>query len=101
MPELWLNPLVGQPPALWYSAVAQMTTSTTMARVPTVVLIQKRRLRSICAIACWRASCPVAGASAPLSPGLSWEMSCNILTPSFDWEPSILLGAHLAPLRAG
>ncbi len=73
MPELWLNPLVGQPPALWYSAVAQMTTSTTMARVPTVVLIQKRRLRSICAIACWRAGCPVAGASAPLSPGLSWS----------------------------
>jgi len=23
-PELWLNPRVGQPPALWYSVVAQM-----------------------------------------------------------------------------
>ena len=24
-PEVWLNPLVGQPPALWYSATTQST----------------------------------------------------------------------------
>ena len=53
------------------------------------VLIQKRRLRSICLIASWRASCSlVAGAFEPPSVGVSWEVSWSISTPSFGWEPS-------------
>jgi hypothetical protein len=27
IPELWLNPWAGQPPALWYSVTAQMAAS--------------------------------------------------------------------------
>ena len=76
MPELWLNPLVGQPPALWYSAKTQMTARISMNSVPTVALIQKCRLRSICLTAWSRASWSLAaGAFGSVSVPLSWEMS--------------------------
>jgi hypothetical protein len=56
--------------------MAQMITRMTISRVLIAAVIQKRRLRSICLIACWRASCSlVAGAFEPLSAGVSWGMS--------------------------
>jgi hypothetical protein len=57
IPELWLNPCVGHPPALWYSDMAHMATRSTIPMAPTAVLIRNRRLSSICLIACWRMSC--------------------------------------------
>jgi hypothetical protein len=76
MLELSLNPWVGQPPALWYSVMAQINTTMTISRALIAALIQNRRLRSICLIACWRASSsPVAGAFWPLSAAVLWDMS--------------------------
>ena len=76
MPELWLNPFVGQPPALWYSAKAQMTARISMNSVPIVALIQKCRLRSTCFTAWSRAGWSLAaGAFGSASAPLSREMS--------------------------
>jgi len=82
-PELWLNPRVGQPPALWYSVVAQMGTRRVTPTAAAAVLILNRRLALICLIACWRASCALsAGASGPMSADLS-SMIFGISAPSF------------------
>ena len=45
-------PGVGQPPAVWYSDVAQMATRTAIPMADNTISIRKRRLRSICLIAC-------------------------------------------------
>ena len=82
-PRTLVNPWVGQPLALWYSEMAQMATRMTMAMEDQAAPIQNRRLRSICLIACWRASRSLAtGASGPVSAGVSCMMS-GISTPSF------------------
>ena len=83
MAELWLNPRVGQPPALWYSVAAQMGTGRVTPTAAAAVLILNRRLALICLIACWRASCALsAGASGPMSADLS-SMIFGISAPSF------------------
>jgi hypothetical protein len=40
MPEPWLNPWVGPPPALWYSVMAQIAARRIMPAVDIAVLIQ-------------------------------------------------------------
>ncbi len=81
-PELWLNPRVGQPLALWYSVAAQMGTMRVTPTAAAAVLILSRRLALICLIACWRASCSLpAGASGPMSADLS-SMIFGISAPS-------------------
>src|SRR5271165_4294126 len=57
MLELWLNPLVGQPPALLYSDIAQMITSRMLTTAYENACIRKRRLRSICLTASSRSCC--------------------------------------------
>ena len=49
-PELWLNPRVGQPPALWYSVAAEMGTMRVTPTAGAAVLILNRRLAWICLI---------------------------------------------------
>src|SRR5271165_348787 len=103
IPELWLNPWVGQPPALWYSEMAQIATRMTMAMEDQAAPIQNRRLRSICLIACWRASRSLStGASGPVSAGVSCMMS-GILTPfirSHQLRGHSPPGSRLDPLFA-
>src|SRR5271157_4534926 len=57
MLELWLKPSVGQPPALLYSEIAQMTTSTTLTAAYENARVRKRRLRSTCLTASSRTCC--------------------------------------------
>ncbi len=72
IPERWLNPRAGQPPALWYSVAAQMGTRRVTPTAAEAVLILNRRLALICLIARWRASCSLsAGASESMCAGLS------------------------------
>ncbi len=76
IPELRLNPRVGQPPALRYSVVAQMGTRRVTPTAAEAVLILNRRLTLVCLIACCRAcSSPSAGASESMCAGLSLVIS--------------------------
>ena len=48
IPERWLNPRVGQPPALRYSVAAQMGTRRVTPAAAEAVLMLNRRLALIC-----------------------------------------------------
>lgn len=61
IPERWLNPLVGHPPALWYSDMPQVSTTRSIPTAETRVPRQNRRRRLIRLIACSRATCSAAG----------------------------------------
>jgi len=50
VPERWLNPRAGQPPALRYSVAAQMGTRRVTPTPAEAVLILNRRLALICLI---------------------------------------------------
>ncbi len=87
IPELWLNPRVGQPPALRYSVAAQMGTRRVTPTAAEAVLILNRRLALVCLIACRRepASPPVScSATAAIScPGESAPVAvtgCSLVT---------------------
>ena len=58
MLELWLKPLVGQPPALLYSVIAQIATSATVATAhqePTPALdLLEREFAKRCPINDWQ-----------------------------------------------
>src|SRR5579885_283000 len=49
--ELCEKPSLGQPPALWYSEIAQITTSITIRAPPMTARVRKCRFRSISLIA--------------------------------------------------
>ena len=72
-----------------------MAARMSMPSVDTAVLIQKRRLRSICLIACSRASFPVLA-------GVSRVSVCGLLVGGLHlrlhpshWEPCTLIGSSL------
>src|SRR5690348_11467836 len=67
--ELCEKPSLGQPPALWYSETAQITTSRTIRAAPMTARVRKCRFRSISLIASSRTVVSVAGGTAAVSGG--------------------------------
>src|SRR5581483_8398169 len=101
--ELCEKPSLGQPPALWYSETAQITTSRTISAPPMTARVRKCRFRSISLIARSRTVVSAAAGAVP-SGGFPSSVCCvgvTVLLPCVSGVAERVAGAeaHGAPDR--
>src|SRR5579862_183662 len=89
--ELCEKPSLGQPPALWYSETAQITTSITIRAPPMTARVRKCRFRSISLIASSR-TVVSAAAAAVATGGFLSSVCCVDMTDLFPFVSGVAEG---------